>query len=89
MRPAIAETANNFIVNLNRGLSVSAASKTRVSYRIEQVDFALVSRKHEIGRVGIIWITLRRIASSRDGTINYSEITFVLSSQRRPHVFLV
>src|SRR6185295_1358329 len=90
MRLSTAQAANNFFVNLGPGLSVSATSAdTRVSDRIEEIDFALISSKHEIGRVGIIWIALRCAASGRDGTIDHCEIAFILNLQPRSHARLV
>src|SRR5215203_53758 len=89
-RPITAQTANNFFVNLGPALSVSATSAdTGISDRIEEVYLALISSKHEIGRVRIIWIALRRATSSRDHAINHCKITFKFNLQRRSHALLV
>src|SRR5215212_3014056 len=89
-RPIIAQTTNNFFVNLGPDLSVSAASAdTGVSDRIEEIYFALISSKHEIGRVGIIRIALRCAASGRDRAIHHREITFILRLEGRSHTLLV
>src|SRR3954447_26696601 len=85
-RPITAQTTNNFFVNLGPGLSVSAASAdTGVSDRVEEIYFALISSKHEIGRVGIIRIALRCAASGCNRAINHHEITLILSLERRSH----
>ena len=60
-----------------------------VSDRIEQVYFALIGSKHEIGRVWIIWIALRCAASGRDSAVDHCEVTFKLNLQSRSHTLLV
>src|SRR5690349_14596034 len=90
MRPITAQTANNFFVNLGPALSVSATSAdTGVSDRVEEIYFALISSKHEIGRVGIIWIALRCAASGCDCAIHHCEILLILSLESWSHVLLV
>src|ERR1041384_2823953 len=90
MRPITAQTANNCFVNLEPALSVSATSAdTGVSDRIEEIYFALVSSKHEIGRVGIIGIALGCAASGRDSAVNHCEVALKLNLQGRSHVLFV
>src|ERR1044072_2625785 len=87
MRPATAQTANKFLFNLEPALSVSRTStETRIGDRVEEVYFALISSKHEIGRVRIIRITLRCATSSGNGPIDNCEVAFVLNLECRSHV---
>src|SRR5689334_5489720 len=89
-RPATARTTNNFIVNLGPGLSVRTTStQTGVGDRVEKIDLALIGSKHEIGRVGIVWIALGSIAGRGDGAIDNGEIALVFNLQRWSHCFLV
>ena len=82
MRPATAETTNNFFVNLEPALSVSRTStQTRIGDRVEQVYFALIRSKHEIGRVRIIRITLSCTTSSGNSAIDNCEIAFIFNLQ--------
>src|SRR6185369_10927195 len=89
-RPITAQTANHFFLNLEPALSVSATSAdTGVGNRIEEIYFALISSKHEIGRVGIIWIALSRATSGLDSAIDHCEIAFKLHLQSRSHALFV
>ena len=67
----------------------ATSADTGIGNRIEEIDFALISSKHEIGRVGIIWIALRCATSSGDSAIDHCEITFVFNLKRRSHTLLV
>jgi hypothetical protein len=71
---------------LNPGLSASRTStQTRVSNRVEEVYFALIGSKHEIGRVWVRGITLCRGTSGGNSTIYYSQIPFVFGLKRGSH----
>src|ERR1051325_10092698 len=90
MRPITPQAANNFFVNLGPALSVSATSAdTGVCDRIEEIYLALISSKHEIGRIRIIGVALRRAACGRDRAINHREVTLILSLQSGSHALAV
>src|SRR3569832_1118497 len=90
MRPITAPTANNFFVNLGPALSVSATTAdTGVCDRIEEIYLALISSKHEIGRVRIIGVALRCAASGRGRAGRHHEVTLILSLQCRSHTLAV
>src|SRR5687768_4500242 len=90
MRPVAAATANNFLINLGPGLSLRATSAdTSVGDGVQQIDLALISSKHKIGRIRIIRILLGCAACSGNGSIDNREVAFVLNLQRWPHRFLV
>ena len=67
----------------------ATSAETCIGNRIQKIYFALVGSKHEIGRVGIIWIALRCATSSGNGAIDYCEIAFVFNLERRSHILFV